>query len=171
MANKKRDKNGYRSQLGRYRLNRKNILTIEKMLRVYADAKEMKSSKVESTIKARKHVPRKYTDSNIKIGRYRPFSIHLNRNHFQINYSGVDYIFDADSVKFLPKEITKSRYVRVECHPGISIIFRPFSTEIYAQTQYATGLELRVMKKVIHDIESYLTGLSVSTLNMVSLAK
>lgn len=175
MANKKRDRNGYKSQLGRYRMDRADILAIEKMLKVYADAREKKmSSKFGHSASpplGRKHMPRKYTDMNIKIGRYRPFHIELGVNHLGIHYPGFDYIYDADSVKFLPSAYKKSRYVKIECHPGISVTFRPFSTQVYAQTHYATGKELHIMKQTVAEVEGYLASLPKSFMNICILRK
>lgn len=170
MVNKKRDKNAYKNMLGRYRLDYQNVLDIEQMLRVYADAKEMKVAGIESMPEGLVHMPRRYTDRNVKIGRYSPFHIEIGRNEFGIYYPDVEYIYDADSVKLLPKHIKRSSYVQIECHPGITITFRPFSTEVYAQTHYATGKELMIMKRVIADIEDYITSLEKAVINIINLA-
>lgn len=148
MTNKKRPKNGYKRKLGRYRLNRANILTIEKILRVYADAKEMKHARVSTLPRGQRHMPRKYVDRHVRVGHYVPYLFGF--------YSHEDD-YDADSVKFLPKVIKKSRYLEVACKPGITITFTPFSTTIHAQTNYATGQELRVMKDVVASLEKYIT--------------
>jgi hypothetical protein len=169
MANKKRDRNGYRKQLGRYKLSRADILAIEKILWEYADARELKIAGVDVMPDGRKHMPRKFADRNVKIGRYRPFYISLGLKEMSINYPGVDYIYDADSVKFLPKHISRSFYLQIECHPGIAITFRPFSTEVYAQTQYATGKELMIMRKVVEDIEGYVSKLKTSAINVIDV--
>lgn len=169
MVNKKRDRNGYRKQLGRYKLYRRDILAIENILRIYADAREMKVAGVSKPPAGRKHMPRKYTDRNIKIGRYRPFHLTFGINEFGIHYPGVDYIYDADSIKFLSSTIKRTRYLRVACDPGVFVEFRPFSTLIYAQTHYSTGLELKVMKKIISDIEVYLSKMKKSKLNLINL--
>lgn len=169
MANKKRSRNAYIKNLGRYRVNKRDILAVEKILRMYADELEMKHTNVSSIPEGRRHMPRRFADMNIKIGRYRPFSIRLRLMSCEIYYPGVEYLYSADSVKFLPKPIKKSRYVRVACDPSISVTFRPFSTKIYAKTHYATGKELKVMKSVIRDIESYLGNLKASSVNTVYL--
>lgn len=166
MANKKRDKSGYRNKLGRYRLTRHNILAIEKILRVYADAKEMKVADLKAIPDEKKHMPRKYTDRNIKIGRYQPFYVSLGLNDLGIHYPGVTWIYSADSVKFLPKSIKKSSYIQEECFPGITVTFRPFSTVVYAQTQYATGRELMIMKATVAKVEKYLSSLPKSFMNI-----
>lgn len=166
MANKKRDRNGYKKQLGRYRLGRKDIIAIEKILRIYADAREMHFARISSLPKSKRHMPRKFVDCHISIGRYSPYHITMGWGEFGIHYPGVDYIFTADSVKFLPKSIKKSRYIEVACKPGISISFRPLSTTIYAQTHYATGKELKVMKEVIKLAEEYFSKLPKSTFNL-----
>lgn len=169
MANKKRDRNGYRKQLGRYRLNRTDILALEKILRTYADAKEMKAAGLSELPTRKKHMPRKYVDRYIKIGRYRPFHIKFGRGEYGIYYPGVDYIYDADSVKFLPKHIKKTRYVEIACFPGVSVTFTPLTTTVYGQTHYATGKELMVMRKTISNIEDYLARCRKGSFNLISI--
>lgn len=173
MVNKKRDRNGYKKQLGRYRLSRDNIIALENILRQYADAHELhyatKYGKTTTPPAGRKHMPRVFADMHVKIGRYKPLSFEVGRAHYGIHYAGVDYFQDADSVKFLPKSIRKTRYVEVACRPGIVITFTPLTTTIYAQTHYATGGELKVMREVVSKIERYLSALPSSYLNTCSL--
>lgn len=169
MVNRKRDRNGYRKQLGRYRLNRTDILAIEKILWLYADAREMRLAGVKEIPEGRKHMPRRAADRHVRIGRYRPFYITVGWGEYAIYYPGVDYIHDADSVKFLPKFIKKTRYIEVACKPGITVTFTPLSTTIYAQTHYATGGELKVMKEVVAKIEEYLSNCKQSYLNCASI--
>jgi len=71
-------------------------------------------------------------------------------------------------VKFLPRFIKRSRYVEVSCKPGITLTFTPLTTTIYAQTHYATGSELKVMKEVIEKIENYLLLASRATFNIIT---
>ena len=169
MANKKRSVDGYYKKLSKHRFNRTDILAIEKMLRSYSDAVEMKFSGLKSLPYGRKHMTRKYTDRHIQIGRYKPFSIDVGWNHFGWSRAGVKYIHVADSVSFLPKSINTSRYVEISCKPGITICIKPFSTEIRAQTQYATGIELKTMRSTIAAIEKYMDKLPSAKLNKCSL--
>jgi len=169
MANKKRDLNGYKKELDRYKLNRSDILAIEKMLRVYGDAKEMQSSGISKPPNGQKHMPRKYVDRHIRIGRYRPFTIQFGRDYYGWTHAGVDYVYDADSVKFLPDFIRKARYVEISCKPGITITFKPLSTTLYAQTHYATGKELKIMKETVLKIEIYLRNVKKSYINVCQL--
>lgn len=157
MVNKKRDRNGYRKQLGRYRLSRDEIITIENMLAVYADAREAKFIGVDVKPGNTKRKHRKSVDLHTKVGRYRPFHITIGRNEFGVNYAGVDYIHYVDSIKLLPKLIKRTRYLKMDCFPGVSVTFTPFTTTIYAQTHYATGPELMAMKRVVLEIENYLS--------------
>jgi hypothetical protein len=165
MVNKKRDLNGYKKQLGKYKLKRVDILTIEKLLRVYSDSKEMQSEGISKLPDGKKHMPRKYVDRHIEIGRYKPFTIDIERNYFGWSRAGVRLLHQEDSVKFLPKRIRKSSYIKILSWPGIQVEFTPLSTTIYAQTHYATGLELKVMKEVISNLEQYLSTLPSSHIN------
>lgn len=171
MANKRRDRNGYKKQLGRYRLSRADILTIEKMLRVYADTREMKHAEVSEMPLKRKHMPRRAVDRHIQVGRYKPFHLTFGWNEFGVHYAGVDWIYTADSVKFLPKFIKRTRYVEVACKPGITVTFTPLTTTVYAQTHYATGRELKVMKETVLAIENYLSKVTKSRLNNCRLER
>lgn len=172
MANKKRDRNGYRKRLGRYHLTRKNLFDLEKILWAYADVREMEKAGVSKLPDGRKHMPRKYVDRHVSIGRYRPFYIELFRGGYGINYPGVDWIYQEDSVKLLTSKKgypRAPRYFKLDAWPGISVTLRPFSTEIFAQTHYATGAELRAMKKAIGAIEKYLRALQSHSLNRTVL--
>ena len=148
MRNSKRDLNGYSNRLGRYRLSRKNIMILEKIIWEYADAREMKYVGALKLPDGRKHMPRRFADRRVAVG-----------EHY------------ADSVKFLPRSINKTRYMEVACKPGITITFTPLSTRIYAQTNYATGNEKKAMMKSILSIEEYLTRLPRTFLNTISLSK
>ena len=173
MVNVKRDRNGYRKRLGQYRLNRADIIAIEKLLRLYADAHEInyasKYGKRTTPPDGRKHMPRVFADMNIKIGRYEPYAIELGWNYFGWRRAGIDFFFDADSVKFLPKSIKKARYFELQCRPGITLTFTPLSTTIYAQTHYATGRELTIMKEAVLAIETFLLGAEKSRINICTL--
>lgn len=141
----------YRVKLGRYRLTRRDILVIEKLLRIYADAyeKNRASSYGQSTNppERRKHMPRKYADMNVVFNGYR-----------------------ADSVKFLPKDIKRSSKFEIRCNPGMWVEFTPFSTTIGGQVLYATGIELKVMKAVSLKIEKYLITRAKALINVCELA-
>jgi hypothetical protein len=169
MANKKRDINGYRKQLGRYRLNRSDILAIEKMLWIYADALEMKHAGILKPFDGRRHMPRAAVDRYVSIGRYSPFYLSFRWNEFGINYAGVNWIYREDSTKFISKYIQKTRYLELAAWPGIKVTFTPLTTIIYAQTHYATGRELKAMKDVIALIENYLSKHPESYLNSCKL--
>lgn len=173
MANKKRDINGYRKQLGRYKLNRSDILALEKLLWRYADAREMKHAGVTDLPANRKHMPRKFVDRYASVGSYRPFHFSLGWNEFGVHYAGVDWMYREDSVKFLSRHrhLKRTRYMELAAWPGIKITFTPLSTTVYAQTQYATGRELRVMRETVELIEQYLSKLPLARLNMCKLVQ
>lgn len=170
MANKKRDRNAYKKELGRYRLNRSDLLKIEKILWVYADAREMQRTRAKLP-EGRKHMPRKSIDRFASIGRYRPFHLSFSKNEFGIHYAGVDWIIQEDSVKFLSKSSypKRTRYLELAAWPGIKVTFTPSSTTVYAQTHYATGSELMDMKKAVRSIEHYLAKCQISRFNKVFL--
>lgn len=170
MANKKRDRNGYKKELGRYHLSRANLLAIEKILWIYADVREMKSTGAKLP-EGRKHMPRKSIDRFASIGRHRPFHLSFGRNEFGIHYAGVDWIIQEDSIKFLSKPgyPKRTRYLELAAWPGIKVTFTPLKTIIYAQTHYASGTELMVMKKTILNIENYLFKCRKEIINGVKL--
>lgn len=167
MANKKRDKNTYVKRLGRYRLDRADLLAIEKILWVYADFCEMKHAGIDKLPDGRRHMPRAVVDRCASIGFYRPFHFTLGWGEFGINYADIDWIYREDSVKFLSKQgyPKRTRYLELAAWPGIKVIFTPLSTVIYAQTHYAKGRELKVMKKAVSEIERYLDESKLSFLN------
>lgn len=142
--------NLYRIKLGRYRLSRSDILVIEKLLRIYADAYEKRQASTygHSALPpdGRKHMPRKYADMHV-------------------NFNGVR----ADSVKFLPKEINRSSNFEIRCSPGMWVEFTPFKTTIGAQVLYATGVELKTIKEVASKIGNYLNKCDRSIINIVKL--
>lgn len=169
MANKKRENLYYESSLGRYSLNRGDILQLEKILRVYADVYEKKKASIHGGLtsppEGRKHMPRKYADMHIKIGRFKHKLPRFGWGYMHIDYTGVQYIYDADSVKFLDKSIKKARYFEISCSPGIRITFSPLKTTIGAQMNYATGVELKAMREAVEAVEFYLLKRKNSFLN------
>jgi len=171
MANNKRDLNGYKKQLDRYRLNRTDILTIEKILWTYADAREMKYAGVSKPPDGRKHMPRRFMDRYASIGRYRPFYITVGWGERSIYFAGVDWIYREDSAKFLSRRGYPKRtcYLELAAWPGIKLTFTPLSTVIYAQTHYATGKELKAMKKTVQTVEDYLANVPRGLINRSSL--
>jgi len=153
MPNKKRRErmqNLYHIKLGRYRLSRRDILVIEKLLRIYADAYEKRRASTygdsSTPPDGRKHMPRKYADMHV-------------------SFNGVR----ADSVKFLPKEIKRSSNFEVRCSPGMWVEFTPFKTTIGAQVLYATGAELKTIKEVASKIGNYLRERDKSLINVCDL--
>lgn len=150
MTNKNRSKSYSKKKFGRYQLTRRDILVIEKILRIYADAYEKKHLLLagENPFPAdgRRNMPRKYADMHVTIGE-----------------------MDADSIKFIPKSIKFTRYLKVQCSQGIIVSFTPLATEIAAQTNYATGNELKIMKEVVSKIGNYLLGSKKSFFNIVRL--
>lgn len=173
MVNIKRDRNAYCKQFGKYRLNRRDFLAIEKILWVYADAREMKNAGVNKPPEGRKHMPRRGVDRHASIGRYRPFHVSFGWNEFGIHFAGVDWIYQEDSVKYLAKPEYPQRisYLELSAWPGIKVTFTPLSTTIYAQTNYATGNELRVMRSCVANIEHYLSKCKRSlVINRINLS-
>lgn len=158
MVNRKRDRNGYKKELGRYKLNYSDLLTIEQILWIYADAREMKHTGVTELPENREHMPRKFVDRYAFMGRYRPFHIKFGWDWLDINFAGVDWIYREDSVKFLKERgyPKRTRYLELAAWPGIKVTFTPLSTTIFAQTHYATGKELKVMKQTVSLIENFL---------------
>lgn len=156
--NKKRDRNGYKKQFGRYSISYSDLLTIEKMLWVYADAREMKFAGITGLPDDREHMPRAAVDRYAFMGRYRPFHIKFGWDWLDINFAGVDWIYREDSVKFLKEKgyPRRTRYLELAAWPGIKITFTPKSTTVYAQTHYATGKELRIMREVVKQINNFL---------------
>ena len=163
----------YEKSLGRYRLERNDIVAIEKILRIYADAFEKKEASLHggptTPPDGRKHMPRKYADMHVEIGRYRHKLPRLGWGEMEIDYSGVEYIYDADSVKFLPKAFKIASYFHICCSPGIEVTFSPLKTTVGAQTNYATGNELKIMKEVVSEIEKYLLESKKSFINLIKL--
>ncbi|NLA43346.1 hypothetical protein GX865_04325 [Candidatus Saccharibacteria bacterium] len=155
MANKKRKERMsklYRVKLGRYRLTRRDILVLEKLVRIYADSHEKRQAAQfgHSTIPpdGRRYMPRKYAD------------MHVTLNGLQ-----------ADSVKFLPRHIKRSHRFKIRCRPGLWIEFTPLNTTIGAQVLYATGPELNVINEVVAKIRAYLEKCDRSIINLVDLSK
>ena len=173
MANKKRDRNGYRKELGCYKLNYSDLLAIEQLLWIYADAREMKHAGVTELSENREHMPRRFVDRYAFMGRYRPFHIKFGWDWFDIYYAGVDWIYREDSIKFLKERgyPKRTRYLELAAWPGIKVTFTPRSTTIFAQTHYATGNELRIMRDVIHRLEAYLSNIDKSRMNLVQLSR
>lgn len=125
MADKKRDINGYKKQLGRYKLNYSDLIAIEKMLWIYADAREMKFSGITELPTGRKHMPRAAIDRHVSMGRYRPFHITVGWNEYGIHFAGVDWIYREDSVKFLKERgyPGRTRYMELLAWPRIKVTF------------------------------------------------
>ncbi len=171
MTNKKRDRNGFKKQYKRYRFNYADLLAIEKMLWIYADAREMKVTGITEPPEGREHMPRAAVDRYALMGRYRPFHIKFGWDWLDINFSGVDWVYEEDSVKFLKERgyPRRTRYMELAAWPGIKVTITPLSTTIYAQTHYATGRELKVMKEVISFIEQYLSNQPLYKLNQVTI--
>lgn len=171
MANKKRSKHSYSKQLGRYRLKRADMLVIEKILWSYADICEMKHAGVSKMPDGRKHMSRTVVDRHVSIGRYRPFHIGFGMSHFSVEFAGVDWIYQEDSVKFLSKAgyPKRTRYMEFAAWPGIKVTFTPLSTTIYAQTHYATGKELKAMKETVESLGSFIESLQRSYVNTCRL--
>ena len=151
MTNKKRSGGYYQKKLGRYKLTRKNILIIEKLLRTYADEYEkrhiIKAGGNPFPPHGRRHMPRKYADM-----------------HTTVNG------FSKDSIKFIPKSIGRSSHITVQCGHGIKVTFTPFKTEVGAQMNYATGPELMVMKDVTTKIQNYISNLPKAFYNRCDLS-
>lgn len=142
--------NLYQIKLGRYKLTRRDILVIEKILREYADSYEKRQAKTygQSTTPpaGRKHMPRKYADMHV-------------------NFNGER----ADSVKFLSKDIKRSSNFEVRCAPGMWVEFKPFTTTVGGQVLYATGIELKVIKQTAIKIEAYLQKCDKALFNICIL--
>jgi hypothetical protein len=173
MANKKRDRNGYKNKLGRYRLNYSELLALEKILWIYADAREMKHAGITEIPEDREHMPRAVVDRYASMGRYRPFHLTFGWNELGIYYPGVNWIYREDSVKLLKERgyPRHTRYIELAAWPGIKVTFTPLSTTVYAQTHYATGLELKVMREVVHQLENYILSSKTSYLNSLSFER
>lgn len=168
MVNIKRDRNGYIKRLSRYRLNRSDLLAIEKMLRIYADAREMQHAGIARLPNGHRRMPRVAVDRYASIGRYMPFHLSFGWNEFGVHFAGIDWIYREDSVKlFSRKGYPKhARYLELVAWPGIKVTFTPLSTTIFAQTHYATGKELKAMKEAVNAIENYLMGTTKTFLNV-----
>ena len=171
MVNKKHDRNGYRKELGLNVLNYSDLLAIEKILWIYADAREMKYAGITELPDGQEHMPRATVDRYASIGRYRPFHIKFGWDWLSINYAGVDWIYREDSIKFLKERgyPRRTRYLELAAWPGIKVTFTPKSTTVYAQTHYATGKELKVMRDVCLKIEEYLSSLNKTRFNICIL--
>jgi hypothetical protein len=150
MANNRRDKGGYTKQLGRFKINRKDILIIEKILWEYADIVEMSNTGATKPPDGRRHMPRKTVDRYI--------SIDGNR-------------YDSIKVRGVSKRHFKTRNIEIAAWPGIKVTFTPLRSEIYGQTNYATGNELYKMREVISSVESYIDSRPRSLLNDILIRK
>lgn len=151
MANKKRKTEYAVKKLGCYRLTSKDIMVLQKILRRYADVceskKDMISGRVHKLPEGRGVMPRNRMDMHVAIG-----------------------ALTVDHVGLLPKRIKKTRYLEVNCTPGIKVEFRPLSTRIGSQENYATGIELMTMRRTVGEIEDYLTSRRNSILNEIKLS-
>lgn len=153
MANKNRRERMQklnRIKLGRYRLSRKDILVIEKLLRIYADAHEKRQASAYGDSaeppNGRKHMPRKYTD-------------------MYVTFNGET----ADSIKFISKSNSRSSNFSIHCRPGMWVEFKPFSTTIGFQGLYATGIEMNTIYEVVEKIKDYIKGRRKSIINILNL--
>lgn len=159
MANKKRNHERYCKSLGRFKLTKKDILALEKIMRIHADERERTYAKrYGHVIKPTKqgHMPRRYVDLHVKVGKWKNTLPRFGWLSMEIDLSGVEYVLDADSVKFLPKYIRQTSYFQMSSFPGIELTFSPLRTILYAQTNYATGSELQAMNECTRKIEDYL---------------
>ena len=131
----------------------------QRMMRGYLSAERKKLS--ENT--------RKFADCHIKVGRYHHRLPRFGWMSMEIDYSGVEWIDNADSIKFLSKYYRSARYFEVSCHPGIRLTIKPFSCELYANRQYANGAELRVLDSAVAHIEQHILGLHRKFNNRITL--
>lgn len=157
MANKKRFRENYKKNLGRHIFSRHDILVIEKMMREYGEAYDERMMKGYSSAERKKlsENSRKFADCHVQVGRYHHRLPRFGWMSMEIDYSGVEWIENADSIKFLSKHYRSARYFEVSCHPGIRLTIKPLSCVLSANRQYATGIELRVLNNVLHKIEDY----------------
>lgn len=172
MTNKKRSRDRYYKSLGRFSLTKKDILALEKIMRIHADERERTYAKrYGHVIKTTKqgHMPRRYVDLHVKVGRWKSMLPRFGLFSIELDLSGVEYVLDADSVKFLPKNVRHTSYFQVSSFPGIELTFSPMKTVLSAQTNYATGSELRAMVQCIDKIEEYLSGATKSFINEMHL--
>lgn len=171
MANDRRDRIGYRKQLGRYKLSYADLRALEKILWVYADAREMKLAGVSELPEGRTHMPRVAVDRYAFMGRYLPLHVKFGLGWYEIVFAGVSWIYREDSVKFLKERgyPKKTRYLELAAWPGIKVTFTPKTTTLYGQTHYATGKELMIMKRVLKDIELYLLKCRPAPFNTILL--
>lgn len=150
VANKKRKTEYAIKKLGCYRLTSKDIMVLQKILRRYADVCESKKDIINGRTRrlpeGRGVMPRGLMDMHVAIG-----------------------ALTADHVGLLPKRIKKTRHLEVNCTPGIKIEFRPLSTRIGSQENYATGVELLTMHKVLDEIRRYLAGRRKSLFNIIRI--
>jgi hypothetical protein len=144
----------HRLKLGRYKLTRKDVLVVEKLLRIYANTYEKRRAtrfKREVVLSSKRKVAkRSFADMHVL-------------------FSGVR----ADSVKFLPKTIKRRLHYSFElrCNPGMWVRFTPLRTIIGMQVLYATGEELRSMQEVASKIETYIRAKPKSIVNICDLTK
>lgn len=152
MTNKRRSGRYYTKELGRHKLSRRDLLAIEKILRIYADAYEKKHVLAAGgnpvPPQGRRTMPRKYIDMHVTLRGER-----------------------ADSVKFLRSRIRRTRYLDMQCGQAIIISISPLHTVIYAQINYATGNELKTMQLVVSKIEKFIETREKSLLNICTLVK
>lgn len=170
MANKKRALATYRENLGRFHLDRKDILVIEKILKEYAAVYDETVLNRFSDSEHKRRVSkqtRKFADVHVKVGRWKSRMIKFGWDYIEIDYTTVRYIYDADSIKFLPKHIRSSRYFKVGCQPGIWLRISPLKCELIAQRHNAGGKQMMAMNKAVRDIEAYLSGCKKSIFNRV----
>lgn len=152
MTNKRRSGRYYTKELGRHKLSRRDLLAIEKILRIYADAYEKKHVLATGgnpvPPQGRRTMPRKYIDMHVTLGDER-----------------------ADSVKFLRSPIQRTRHLDIQCGQAIIISITPLHTVLKAQVNYATGNELKTMHDVVSRLEKFISGRDKSLLNLCILSK
>lgn len=150
MANKKRVNSYAVKKLRCYKLTRKDVVVLQKILRRYADLceskKDMISGRVRRLPDGRGVMPRNRMDMHVTVGD-----------------------LSVDHIGLLPKKIKRTRYLEVNCTPGIKVEFKPLSTKIGSQENYATGVELMAMRRSVAEIIAFLETRKRSFANLISL--
>ena len=172
MANKKRFRDNYEVSLGKHCFTRKDILAIEGMMHEYAEVLDDRILRryPESETKEIRKRTRKFADVHVKIGGYRHKLPRLRWGEIEIDLTGAQWFYDADSIKFLPKSYKVARYFQVTCQPSIVLTIKPFSCILSANRQYATGHELKALDSTVAIIERYVRGLTKNHSNRVAIA-
>lgn len=171
MPNKKRNLSTHHKSLGKFHVCLHDLLVLESLLLTYADARELKHAGLKEMPRGIEHMPIAIVDRYVALGQLRLPTISIGRNFIGCSSLGVDFDYKIDTISILqsynrPKY---TRYIRLGVWPGIHISFTPFKTVIHAQTNYATGKELMVMRKVINDVEDYISSLKPALINKVEI--